>query len=249
MKLVVVSAGLSVPSSTRLLADRLAAATVERLPADTDLQVVELRDLAVEIAHNFVTGFPGPALSRAIDAVTGADGLIVVTPVFTASYSGLFKSFFDVIHKDALDGKPVLIAATGGTPRHSLVLEHALRPLFAYLRAVVVPTAVYAASEDWGADGLAARIERAGAELAALAGAVGAVRPVRGLAEPVSVPRTRPAGEDIAGTTGPTLDGSAEGPEPEPGAGAVDRPVNGSADDKPLEVIPFEQQLAALRVG
>ncbi|MBA2950643.1 FMN reductase [Streptomyces himalayensis] len=246
MRIVVVSAGLSVPSSTRLLADRLAAATVERLPADTDLQVVELRDLAVEIAHNFVTGFPGPALSRAIDAVTGADGLIVVTPVFTASYSGLFKSFFDVIDKDALDGKPVLIAATGGTPRHSLVLEHALRPLFAYLRAVVVPTAVYAASEDWGADGLAARIERAGAELAALVGAVG---PVRGLAEPVPVPRTRPAGEDIAGTTGLTLDGSAEGPGPEPGAGAADRPVNGSADDKPLEVIPFEQQLAALRVG
>lgn len=88
--------------------------------------------------------------------------------MFSASYSGLFKSFFDVLDKDALAGKPVLIAATGGTGRHSLVLEHALRPLFAYLRAVVVPTGVYAASEDWGAEGLAERIERAADELAAL---------------------------------------------------------------------------------
>jgi FMN reductase len=175
MKLVVVSAGLSVPSSTRLLADRLAAATVRDTSAD--VQVVELRDLAVEIAHNLTNGFPGPALAAAIDAVTSADGLIVVTPVFSASYSGLFKSFFDVVSagdKDALAGKPVLVGATGGTGRHSLVLEHALRPLFAYLRAVVVPTAVYAASEDWGAEGLAERIGRAAGELAGLmSGVVG----------------------------------------------------------------------------
>ncbi|MFV8186281.1 FMN reductase [Streptomyces sp. AF1B] len=166
MKLVVVSAGLSVPSSTRLLADRLAAAVGRQAPVDTE--VVELRELAVEIAHNFTNGFPGRALSAAIEAVTGADGLIVVTPVFSASYSGLFKSFFDVLDKGALAGKPVLIAATGGTARHSLVLEHALRPLFAYLRAVVVPTGVYAASEDWGAEGLEGRIDRAAGELAGL---------------------------------------------------------------------------------
>jgi FMN reductase len=175
MKLVVVSAGLSVPSSTRLLADRLAAA-VER-EAPVEVQVVELRELAVEIAQNFTNGFPGRSLSAAIDAVTGADGLIVVTPVFSASYSGLFKSFFDVLDKDALTGKPVLIAATGGTARHSLVLEHALRPLFAHLRAVVVPTGVYAASEDWGAEGLQQRIERAAGELATLMSGLGARRP------------------------------------------------------------------------
>ncbi|WP_043686201.1 FMN reductase [Streptomyces xylophagus] len=166
MKLVVVSAGLSVPSSTRLLADRLAAAVDRHTPVD--IQVVELRDLAVEIAHNFTNGFPGRSLAAVLDAVTEADGLIVVTPVFSASYSGLFKSFFDVLDKDALAGKPVLIAATGGSARHSLVLDHALRPLFAYLRAVVVPTGVYAASEDWGAEGLPERIERAAGELGAL---------------------------------------------------------------------------------
>ncbi|MGW1216171.1 FMN reductase [Streptomyces sp. NPDC002499] len=174
MKLVVVSAGLSVPSSTRLLADRLAAATAGRTSAE--IQVVELRDLAVEIAHNFTNGFPGKALSAAQQAVTDADGLIVVTPVFSGSYSGLFKSFFDVLEKDALVGKPVLIAATGGTARHSLVLDHALRPLFSYLRAVVVPTGVYAASEDWGSEGLPERIERAAGELAALMTGLSATR-------------------------------------------------------------------------
>ncbi|MEV7884156.1 CE1759 family FMN reductase [Streptomyces sp. NPDC002817] len=166
MKLVVVSAGLSVPSSTRLLADRLAAAVKQLAPAE--VQVVEVRDLAVEIAHHLTSGFPGRALAAAQDAVAGADALIVVTPVFSASYSGLFKSFFDVLDKDALVGKPVLVAATGGSARHSLVLDHALRPLFSYLRAVVVPTGVYAASEDWGAEGLDGRIERAAGELAAL---------------------------------------------------------------------------------
>ncbi|MCD7444496.1 FMN reductase [Streptomyces lincolnensis] len=177
MKLVVVSAGLSVPSSTRLLADRLAAA-VGRRTDDVVVQVVELRELAVEIAQNFTNGFPGRALAAAIDAVTGADGLIVVTPVFSASYSGLFKSFFDVIDKDALAGTPVLIAATGGTARHSMVLDHALRPLFSHLKAVVVPTGVYAASEDWGAAGLDGRIERAAGELAGLMNGLSAAKPV-----------------------------------------------------------------------
>ncbi|GAA2973685.1 FMN reductase [Kitasatospora sp. NPDC006786] len=185
-KLVVVSAGLSKPSSTRLLADRLTDSTVRRLAPEgreVDVTVVELRDLAVEIANNFVTGFPGAGLRAAIEAVTEADALIAVTPIFTASYSGLFKSFFDVIDNDALTGKPVLIAATGGTPRHSLALEHAVRPLFSYLRAVVLPTAVYAATDDWGTagdgltDGLPRRIDRAAGELAALLAGRGPAAP------------------------------------------------------------------------
>jgi FMN reductase len=181
-RIAVVTAGLSKPSSTRLLADRLAAATGRLAEADT--QVIELRELAAEIAQNMVTGFPGPRLREAIDAVTSADGLIAVTPVFTGSYSGLFKSFFDVLEEGTLTDTPVLIGATGGTARHSLMLEHAMRPMFAYLRAVVIPTAVFAASEDWGtgetrgtskgggsagsATGLSRRIDRAGRELADL---------------------------------------------------------------------------------
>ncbi|GGV46844.1 oxidoreductase [Kitasatospora herbaricolor] len=175
LKLVVVSAGLSKPSSTRMLADRLAASTARRSGAGrVEVQVIELRDLATGIAENLVTGFPGAALREAVEAVALADGLIAVTPIFSASYSGLFKSFFDVIDNDALTGKPVLIAATGGTGRHSLALEHAVRPLFSYLRAIVVPTAVYAATDDWGSGGdahtdeLPARIDRAAGELAGL---------------------------------------------------------------------------------
>ncbi|MFJ4701569.1 FMN reductase [Streptomyces sp. NPDC088768] len=178
MKLVVVSAGLSVPSSTRLLADRLAeavrVAVVGKEPDEpVETEIIELRDHAKDIANTFVTGFPPPKLEEALEHVTRADGLIAVTPIFSASYSGLFKSFFDVLDQDALTGKPVLIAATGGSPRHSLALEHALRPLFAYLRAVVVPTGVYAASEDWGGEGaadgpLASRMSRAAGELASL---------------------------------------------------------------------------------
>jgi FMN reductase len=174
-KVVAISAGLGVPSSTRLLADRLAAATGEALRArgvEADVEVIELREVAHEITDNLLTGFPRGRLRQVIEAVTGADGLIAVTPVFSASYSGLFKSFFDVLERDALRGTPVLIAATGGSERHSLVLDHAMRPLFAYLRTLVVPTAVYAASADWGSpDGSRAlrdRIDLAAGELAAL---------------------------------------------------------------------------------
>ncbi|MEU7304135.1 CE1759 family FMN reductase [Streptomyces sp. NPDC007206] len=225
MKLVVVSAGLSVPSSTRLLGDRLAAAVARR--AEADVEVIELRDLAVEIAHAFTNAFAGKALAAAQGAVAAADGLIVVTPVFSASYSGLFKSFFDVLDKDALTGTPVLIAATGGTARHSLVLEHALRPLFAYLRAVVVPTGVYAASEDWGEEGLAGRIERAAGELAALMAGLSAagVGASGGLA----------AGAAVA------LEAGASGGLAAGASGAFGAGAPGGFD-----VVPFEEQLARL---
>ena len=175
-RLVVVTAGLSQPSSTRLLADRLSAATTTALRSrglTADLDVIELRDLAHEVADHLLTGFPSGRLRAALQSLAAADGLIAVTPVFTASYSGLFKSFFDVVEAEALTDLPVVVAATGGTERHSLVLEHALRPLFSYLRAVVVPTAVYAASSDWGGldegtDRLDGRIRHAAEQLADL---------------------------------------------------------------------------------
>lgn len=173
--LVVVSAGLGQPSSTRLLADRLTAA-VERHLRDAGIepavQVVELRDHAQDLTNQLLTGFPSPKLQAAIDALVGADGLIAVSPIFSASFSGLFKLFFDVVERDGLAAMPTLIAATGGTARHSLALEHALRPLFAYLNAATVATSVFAAAEDWGTAGVAAdgslveRIDRAAGELA-----------------------------------------------------------------------------------
>ncbi|MDP9822939.1 FMN reductase [Nocardioides massiliensis] len=168
-RIVVVSAGLSNPSSTRLLADRLGAAAAEALE-EADVAHVELRELAHELTDHLLTGFPGPALADAIEQVRSADGLIAVTPVFSASYSGLFKTFFDVLEQGLLEGTPVLIAATAGTARHSLVLDHALRPLFGYLRAVVVPTGVFAATDDFAGRDLDRRIHRAAGELALLAG-------------------------------------------------------------------------------
>jgi FMN reductase len=167
-RLAVISAGLSVPSSTRLLADRLAAASVDAIHGPVEVDVVELRPLAHALADNLLTGFASGELAEAIETVRRADALIVVTPVFSASYSGLFKTFFDVLEPDLLTGVPVLIGATAGTARHSLVLDHALRPLFSYLHATVVPTGVFAASEDFGEAGLESRVERAAGELAAL---------------------------------------------------------------------------------
>lgn len=177
--LAVLSAGLSQPSSTRMLADKLTAATVSRLEEagiETEVTTIELRDVAHDIMNNMLTGFPSPRLDEVIEQVTGADGLIAVTPIFTTSYSGLFKSFFDVIDNRSLTDMPVLIGATAGTARHSLALDYALRPMFTYLHAVVVPTSVFAASEDWGSGAdqiktLPDRIERAATELADLVAA------------------------------------------------------------------------------
>ncbi|MGW1542463.1 FMN reductase [Streptomyces sp. NPDC002309] len=249
MKLVVVSAGLSVPSSTRLLGDRLAVAAQGQAPADApvEVQVVELRELAVAIAHNFTNGFPDRALSAALDAVTEADGLVVVTPVFAASYSGLFKSFFDVIDPEALRGKPVLIAATGGTARHSLVLEHALRPLFAYLKAVIVPTGVYAASEDWGAEGLDGRIERAAGELVRLMEGLSLSRPRP--ADGASAPAAGAGEGTAAGRAVDTSGSRSEEVSIDPsGRGLVGVSLGGSGRAfEGFEVVPFEEQLAALR--
>jgi FMN reductase len=168
--LAVLSGGLRQPSSTRLLADRLAASTVSSLEGRgfaVDVTVIEPRDHAHDLVNNLLTGFPSAALKPVLDSVVDADGLIAVTPIFSGSYSGLFKSFVDVLEDGALAGMPVLIGATGGTARHSLALEHAVRPLFTYQRALVVPTSVYAAPEDWAGDAaLTDRVARAAAELA-----------------------------------------------------------------------------------
>jgi FMN reductase len=169
--IAVVSAGLSDPSSTSLLATLLADATVAALDEEATVTHIELRPLAHALTDQLLTGFASSDLADAQHAVAQADAVIAVTPVFSASYSGLFKTFFDVLESGSLDGTPVLVAATAGTSRHSLVLEHALRPLFSYLHAIVVPTGVFAASEDFGSGDLDARVRRAAGELASLIGA------------------------------------------------------------------------------
>lgn len=177
VRIVAVSGGLGLPSSTRLLADRLLA-QVDRQLRDAgdrvEITVVELRELAVPIANHLVTGFSEPKLSEALAAIRAADGVIAVTPVFNGSMSGLFKSFFDLLTAEDLVGVPIVLGATGGSARHSLVIDFALRPLFAYLRAQPLSTGIFVATADWGADqqsdardGVEARAARVATEFAA----------------------------------------------------------------------------------
>jgi FMN reductase len=201
LRLVVVTAGLGQPSTSRMLADRLAAATSRAIgehDEQVETELVELRDHARAITNRMLAGSGSPELEEILGSLGRADGLIAVTPVFSASFSGLFKMFFDILHPGTLTGMPVLMGATAGTPRHSLVLEHALRPLFSYLGAVPVRTAVFASSQDWAEagdqDGLGERIERAATELAeAMTG--GTRRPVPDAFDDL-VPFDRLLGED-----------------------------------------------------
>ncbi len=205
--IVVISAGVSVPSSTRLLADQMSTAVQAQVGARGEaaaVEVIELRELARDLAAMTTGGVASLALKKARDLVSAADGVVAVTPTFSGSYSGLFKMFIDVLHTDALNGTPVLVAATAGTPRHALMLDHAMRPLFTYLRAVVVPTGVFAATEDFSGQGegggLTARITRAAAELASLVVVGGAAA---GLGADRGSTRPRRSGNDVDATVTP----------------------------------------------
>jgi len=169
-RLVTVHAGTSDPSSTQLLADRIGDRAVtlgaER-GLEVELRTIDLRSLANDITSAVISQFVSPALQEAIDLLQGADGLVASTPVYKAGPSGLFTEFFQVLDNDLLIGLPVVLAGTGGSPRHSLVIDDQLRGIFAYLRTLTTPTAVYAAPEDWQ-DGLSGRIDRAATELVLL---------------------------------------------------------------------------------
>ena len=170
--ILVVTAGLGEPSTTALLGENLSEATARALAAagvEASFTQISLRSLATDITNHYLTGFPMGKLATALDQVREANALIVVSPVFKASYSGLFKSFWDLVEDGSLAGKPVLIAATGGTARHSLMLETAMRPLFSYLKATVAPSGVFAATDDFGIDAnLAPRVTKAATEFAQL---------------------------------------------------------------------------------
>lgn len=179
-EIVVISGGLGTPSTSRMLGDQLgqaAAAALADEGVEAGVSVIELRDVAVDIATTMVAGYAPPKLAEVIKQVERADALVAVSPVFTASVSGLFKSFLDVLDPTALDGKPVVLAATGGSARHSMVIDYVMRPIFSYLRANAMPTAVFAAPEDWGGDTGGGQLgERAARAAAELVRALGGVR-------------------------------------------------------------------------
>ena len=203
-RLLVISAGVSTPSSTRLLADQLADAVGAGVTArgeSVEVEVLELAPLAAALATTVTSGVAPSAVTAARDLVASADGIVAVTPIFTASYSGLFKMFFDVLDPDALTGVPMVIAATAGTPRHSLALDHAVRPLMNYLRADVVPTAVFAATEDFGTSELGARIRRAAGELAQRLVNIAAVEGFGGPTDGADAPRRSGGSSDLGAVT------------------------------------------------
>ncbi|MFJ9558632.1 CE1759 family FMN reductase [Streptomyces fuscichromogenes] len=169
--LVIVNAGVSDPSSTRLLADRVAQKTIDALrTAGTTATVrsVDLGPLATDIAQGIVSGMLTPKIQSVMELLAGADAVIAATPVYKAAVSGLFKSFVDLIDNDLLIARPVVLAATGGSARHAMVVDEHLRPLFAFLRALPMPTSLYATPEDWGSTDLGRRIARAAEELSVL---------------------------------------------------------------------------------
>jgi len=171
LTLVVVTAGTSDPSSTRMLADRTAqrvSALAAERGASVRSRVIDLRELATDITTALTSQLVTPRLQQAVDALGAADGVIAAAPVYKAGPSGLFTSFFQVLDNDLLIGKPTVLAATAGTARHALVVDDQMRSLFAYLRTLPVPTALFAAPEDWGDPSLNQRIDRAAFELVLL---------------------------------------------------------------------------------
>jgi FMN reductase len=171
LRVIVISAGTSDPSSTRLLADRTAervVALAARRGTRVTVSVIDLREIATDITTALTSQLVTPRMQQAITALGEADGIIAAAPVYKAGPSGLFTSFFGVLDNDLLIGKPVVLAATAGTARHALVADEAMRPMFAYLRTLTAPTSLFAAPEDWSDPGLATRVDRAAFELVLL---------------------------------------------------------------------------------
>lgn len=147
LKVVAVSGNLQRPSRTLVLVESLLAALGRATPIDTHL--IELGHIAPSLAGALHRSQLPAAVEAEIAAIESADLLLVASPVYRASYTGLFKHLFDFVHHEALIDVPVLLAATGGSDRHALVIDHQLRPLFSFFQARTLPIGVYAAEKDF----------------------------------------------------------------------------------------------------
>ena len=173
VRILVLSAGHAPASSTARrgeLLGRRTAALLADAGVGADVVHLQLRDHAAAVTEALVTGRVGDDLAAGVASVQAADALVVVTPTVNASFSGLLKCFLDVLPLDTLRGLPCVIAATGGTQRHTLVLDQAVRPLLGFLRAVVLPTGLFVTADEWSGAvpgaGLTARVDAAASELA-----------------------------------------------------------------------------------
>ena len=170
-EVAIISAGTSDPSSTRLLADRIADRSCELAACHggtVTSSVIELREVSADISTALVSQLITSKLQEVIATLGESDGIIASTPVYKAAPSGMLTSFLDILDDDLIIAKPVVLAATAGTARHALVVDEQMRSMFAYLRALTVPTSLFAAAEDWGDPALNKRIDRAAVELVLL---------------------------------------------------------------------------------
>ncbi|MEA1832796.1 FMN reductase [Methylobacterium durans] len=188
-RLVGISANLQRPSRTRALVEAIAEETAARAPIE--LRLFDFVDVGPGLGSAWTrSALPLPA-RRVVEAIEEADALVVGSPVYKGGYTGLFKHLFDFVEPDALVNKPVAIAATGGGPRHALVVEHAFRPLFGFFSALQLPTAVYGSAADFTDHALTdadvqGRVRDAAGQLAALLtrGVLPVRRPVAEFAAP-----------------------------------------------------------------
>ncbi|MEX3777233.1 FMN reductase [Pseudomonas sp. MYb118] len=174
LKVVAVSGGTWRPSRTLVLTQALIHELAEQLPIESTL--IELGDIARPVGAALSRQELAADVEAQLQAIETADLLIVAAPVYRGSYPGLLKHLFDLIDLNALVNTPVLLAATGGSERHALVLDHQLRPLFSFFQALTLPIGVYATEADFAdyqitSEPLKARIRLAAERAAPLFGA------------------------------------------------------------------------------
>lgn len=150
LNLVVISGGLNAPSKTEVLVQALVDTLAQAIPIQTHF--IKFSEIAPLFAGTIYRNQLPQQVQDDLIAVETADALIVGTPVYRASFTGLFKHFFDFVEQNALIDVPVLLAASGGSERHALVLEHQLRPLFSFFQAQTLPIGVYATDRDFSSE-------------------------------------------------------------------------------------------------
>jgi FMN reductase len=168
LKIVGFAGSSSRPSRTRNLVEAIAETAAQRTGAV--VSIYDLTEIHPSLGSTLDPRSAPPDLEQLIAEITAADALVVGSPVYKGTYTGLFKHLFDLIEPKALKDKPVVLSATGGSERHALVLDHGLRPLFAFFSADILATGIYATELDFSdyqpaSANLVSRIERVADEV------------------------------------------------------------------------------------
>lgn len=178
-KLVVgISGNLTRPSKTKAFVTQIAGEAAGRIGATS--AIYDIEDLGPSLPSARRISDLDAAARAIVEQLTGADVLVAGSPTFKGSYTGLFKHLFDLLDPSSLRGKPVILAATGGGERHSLIVEHQLRPLFGFFEALTMPTAIYASDKDFAngalvSEAIHGRARQAVAEVSRVIGEPGSV--------------------------------------------------------------------------